>query len=66
MLKVIVDHGRQQVIGFANRIHVPYKMQVDILGRHNLGCTGSRSSAFNTEVRSQGWLPEANNRFVSQ
>jgi hypothetical protein len=30
MLKVIIDHGGQQVVGFAHRVHIAYKMEVNI------------------------------------
>ncbi len=54
LLDVVVDHGRQQVVGCRDRMHIPREMEVDIVHRDDLGIAAAGSTALDAEHRSQG------------
>ena len=63
---VIVDQGREQVIGGANRMKVARKMQVDVGHRNDLGITAAGRAAFHAETRPEARLTQADQRVLSE
>ena len=59
VMDMVIDHGRQQVVGCGNGMHITGKMQVDVIHRYNLGITAAGCTALNTEDRSQGRFPQS-------
>ena len=43
LLNMVVQHGGQQIVGRANGVKVPGKMQVDVLHGHHLGIAAAGS-----------------------
>ena len=51
MMDVIVNEGRQQVVGNTDGMKVTSEVEVDVLHRHHLGVTTASSSALDTKDR---------------
>ena len=45
-IKVIIDHGRQQVMGGCNGVKVAREMEIDLVHRDNLGVPATRRTTF--------------------
>ena len=53
MVDVVVNEGRQQVVGNTDGMKVTSEVEVDVLHRHHLSVTTTSSSAFDTKDRSE-------------
>ena len=47
---MVVHHGAEEVVGFLDRIHVADKVEVDVLGGHDLGTPAAGAAAFDAEI----------------
>ena len=56
MVNVVVQHSRQQVVGCADSMEVPSKVQVDIFHRNNLGIAASSGAPFDPKDWAKGWF----------
>ena len=66
LLDVVVQHGRQEIVGRADGVEVPGEMEVDVLHGHHLGVAASGRAALHAEDRAQGGLPQGNQRLLPQ
>ena len=66
LLNMVVQHGGQQIVGRANGVKVPGKMQVDVLHGHHLSIAAAGSPALESEHRSQRGLPQSNHGLLAQ
>ena len=62
VVDVVVDSGRQQVVGLADGSEVAGEMEVDVLHGHDLGVTAARCAALDAEDRPHGRLAQADHR----
>ena len=53
MVDVVVNEGRQQVVGNTDGMKVTSEVEVDILHGYNLSVTTTSSSALDTKDRSE-------------
>ena len=58
LLDVIVEHGREQVVGRADGVEVAREVQVDVLHRHHLGVTAAGRAALDAEDRAERGLAQ--------
>ena len=58
LLNVVIQHGRQQVIGRSDGVEVAGEVKIDVLHRHHLGISAAGGAALDAEHRSHGWLPQ--------
>ena len=65
LLDAVVDHGSQQVVGGANGVQVPGKVQVDVLHRHHLGVAAAGSTALDAEHGAKAGLTQAEHGFFA-
>ena len=49
----------KQVVRFFNRVHVPHKVEVNVLGWDHLRLPSSRATALDTKIGAQGGLAQA-------
>ena len=56
---MVVDHGRQQVVGSADGVEITGKMQVDVLHGDYLGIAAAGSAALYAKDGSEGGLSES-------
>jgi len=62
---VIVDHGRDEVVGCGERVEITGEMQVDPVSWNHLGVTAAGGAALDTETRAQRRLAQrAGNRLA--
>ena len=66
LLDAVVDHGSQQVVGGANGVEVPGKVQVDVLHRHHLGVAAAGSTALDAEHGAKAGLTQAEHGLFAQ
>ena len=66
VLKMIVHHRREQIIGFLNGIHVADEMQIDVLRRHDLRAAAAGAAAFDAEIRAERRLTHAQHRLLPE
>ena len=64
LLNMVVQHGRQQVVGRADGVEVAGKMQVDVLHGHHLSIPAAGRAALDAEHRPQGRLPKGHQSFL--
>ena len=62
VVEVVVEHGRQQVVGQLDGVEVAGEMEVDVLHRHDLGVAAAGGAALHAETRSQRRLAQADGR----
>ena len=65
LMDMVVQHGRQEVVGRADRVKVAGKVEVDVLHRHHLRVSAARGAAFDAEHRAQRRLPERHRDFFA-
>ena len=61
LLQVVIQHGAAQVVGGGDGVHVPGKVEVDVLHGQHLGIAAPRGAALDAEHRPQGGLPQGDN-----
>ena len=59
LLNMVVQHGRQQVVGCADGVEIAGKVEVDFLHGHHLGVTTAGSAALHAEHGAQRGLPQS-------
>ena len=62
VVDVVVDGGRQQVVGLADGSEVAGEVEVDVLHGHDLGVTAARCPPLDAEDRPHGWFAQADHR----
>jgi hypothetical protein len=62
LAQVVVEHRRQQVVGGADRVHVPGEVQVDVLHRRDLGAAAAGGAALDAEHGPQRGLAQRHDR----
>ena len=65
MVDVVINEGRQQIVGNTDGMKVTSEVEVDILHRHNLSVPTASSSALDTKDRSERRLPQSDNGFFT-
>ncbi len=58
VVEVVVEHGRQEVVGGGDGVHVPGEMEVERLERHRLAVPASRRAALDAEGRAHRRLAD--------
>ena len=53
MVNVVINEGRQQVVGNTDGMKVTSEVEVDVLHGHNLSVSTTSSSALDTKDRSE-------------
>ncbi len=53
-VNVVIQHGREQIIGRANGMEVAGKVQINIFHGHDLRITAASGATFHTKARAQG------------
>ena len=64
-MDVIIQAGRDQVIGRRDGMHIAGKVQVDVFHRHYLRITAAGSAALQPEYRSEAWLTQRHHRLLA-
>ena len=65
LLDVVVEHGREQVVGSTDGMEVAGEVQVDVLHRHDLGIAAAGSSALDAEDGPQGGLAQRDDHVLA-
>ena len=65
MMDVIVNEGRQQVVGNTDGMKVTSEVEVDVLHGYHLSVSTASSSALDTKDRSERRLPQSDNGFFT-
>ena len=65
MVNVVVNHGRQQIVGKRDGIEVTREVQVNVLHWNDLGLTAACGAALHAKYGPQGGLAQANHRTFS-
>jgi hypothetical protein len=60
--QVVVQAGREQVVGTGHRVEVAGEVEVDVVGRHHLGAPAAGPAALDPEAGAEGRLPEGDHR----
>ena len=58
LLNVVIQHGRQQIVGRADGMKIAGKMQIDVLHGDHLRVAAAGRAALDAEYRSEGGLPQ--------
>ena len=66
MLEVVVEHGGQEVVRLADRVHVTDEVQVDILSGNDLCFPAAGAAALDTEVGAEGGFADADGCVMSE
>ena len=66
LVDMVVEHGRQQVVGRADGVEVAGEMQIDVFHRQHLGITAAGRPALDAEYRPQRRLAHRHHRLLSQ
>ena len=51
VVDVVVEHGREEVVGRGNRVKIPGEMEIDLVHRHDLGVAAAGGAALDAEDR---------------
>ena len=62
---VVVDQGREQVVGRADGVEVAGEMQVDVFHRHDLGIAAAGRTALDAEAGAEAGLAQADHRLLA-
>ena len=65
LVDMVVQHGRDQVVGSADGVEIAGKVEVDVLHGDDLGPAAAGSAALDAEDRSQGRLAEGEDGVLS-
>ena len=65
MVDVIVQHGRQQVVGRADGMEVPSKVQVDIFHRNDLGIATPSGAPFDPKDWAKGGFAQGDGSLLA-
>ena len=65
MVDVIVDRGREQIVGQADRVKVTRKVEIDLLHRENLGVATSGGATLHAETGPERRLAETEHRLFA-
>ena len=66
LLDVVVQHGRQQVVGRADGVEVAGEVEVDVLHGHHLGVAAPGRASLDAEDGAQTGLPEGHHGVPAQ
>jgi hypothetical protein len=66
VLEVVVHHGAEEIVGLLDRIHVADKVEVDVLGGHDLGTTAAGAAAFDAEIGAERRLAQTEHGFFAE
>ena len=64
-INMVVDQGRQQIMGRGDGVEIAGKVQVDVFHRHDLRITATRRPALHAKARPQGRLAQADHRLLA-
>ena len=59
VVDVVVEHGRQEVVGQLDGVEIAGEMEVDVLHGHDLGVAAAGRPALHAEARAQRGLAQA-------
>ena len=65
LLNVVIQHGRQQIIGRCDGVKISCKMQIQLFHRNYLGISAARGPSLYAKAWSQGRLSQGNHGFLS-
>ena len=66
LLDVVVEHGREQVVGVLDGVEVAREVQVDVFHRDDLGIAAAGRTALDAEDRAEGRLAQGQHRLFAQ
>ena len=62
---VIIDEGREGVVGGGDGVEVAGKVEVNLFHRKNLGVTATGGASFHAEAGAEGRFPQGNDGLFS-
>ena len=65
LLDVVVQHGRQQVVGRTDGVEIAGEVEVDVLHGHHLGVPAAGGAALDAEHGAEAGLPQRHHRVLA-